>query len=446
MISINSPVIANLRPSSTSIVLGCPGVPRSIPRIETTVEIRSVGGKPFDLRSVSIELRTVQKVTVPSTIGSTDTSREYIVYKDPTAYRPPIGSFYQPLLGLDIPVLISIPKDIISSGHFPHWNAQTTHYIYVQVSCGTTIETEVNYGESFPITIKAYDTLPLYRQFNEPKIEQKDSIDRKLIIETNIPYSSIGPGDDFTIIIKILVNNLNNNTKRNIRLNKLTLQIKEILECYEGGLFPRKEYKTFTTSKEYQDNNLVTTTGLIENFKFKFPGNFDYLQLYNKSELNRLPATNPNPEEQFRIQSTNIALNTHLDKLDQGIPLTHTQGFTTIGKLFSLRYEINLKFKLSKSKDMEIRLPLTICTYDRNSSEYLLGWIMKECEIARNKFGPKAVHQIATAINYDTAISILDRFKPPPVIYRNSKTDWVRLGYDEESFGKKGKSISYYID
>lgn len=446
MVVIDSPVIANLRASSTSNVLGCPGVPRSVPRIETVLEIRSVAGKPFELRSVSIELRTVQKVSVPSTIGSNDTTREFVVYKDPSAYIPPIGEFYQELLGLDIPVLIPLPKDIVSSGHYPHWNAQTVHYLYVQVSCGTSIESETNYAESFPVVIKLYDTLPLYRQFNEPVIDTKDSSDRRLVIETKIPHSSLGPKDDLILNLKIMTNNLSNNTSRNIRLNKLTLQIKEILECHEGGLPPKKEYKIFTTSKEYHENNTINTSGLIEKFQIPFPGNNDYLQSY-KSGNNKLPVEgNHDPEEVLTIQSINISRDTFIEKLDEGIPLTHTQGFTTLGKLFSIRYEINIKFKFSRAKDMEIRLPLTISPYDRKSSEYLLNWIMQQCEVARGKLGPLVVNQVAGPINYEGMILTLNRFKPPPIIYRYTRSDWVRLGYNEETFGKKGTHVVQYID
>jgi hypothetical protein len=448
MIGINSPVIANLRAHSSSIVLGCPGVPRSVPRVETVVEIRSVGGKPFELRSVSVELRTIQKVSVPSTIGSNDTTREFLVYKDPLAYRPPIGEFYQELLGTDIPVLIPLPKDIISSGRYPHWNAQTAHFLYVQVSCGKTIETEINYGESFPIVIKLYDTLPLYRQFNEPVIEIKESFDRRLVIETTIPHSSVGPKDEFMIIVKVMTNSLSNNTRRNIRLNKLTLQIKEILECHEGGLAPRKEFKIFTTSKEYPQNNIINTSGLIEKFQFPFPGRNDYLESYsNKNTHNGLINSSfKNPEELLTIQSINISRDNLIEKLDEGIPLTHTQGFTTMGKLFSIRYEINLKFRFSRAKDIEIRLPLTISPYDRKSSEYLLNWIMNQCETARTRMGPNVVNQIAGPISYEAMVPIINRFKTPPIIYRYSRSDWVRLGYSEEAFGKKGKHAVQYID
>ena len=77
------------------------------------LELRPIAGVPFTIRSVGIELKTVQKVTIPAKLGSTDTQQEYTIYNNPFAFRPPVGEFSQRLLGLDVPILFPLPRDII---------------------------------------------------------------------------------------------------------------------------------------------------------------------------------------------------------------------------------------------------------------------------------------------------------------------------------------------
>jgi len=442
---MSAPVIASLRPTGSSVVVGCPGVPSTVPRIETVVEIRSASGKPFVVRSVSVELNTIQKVTVSSTIGSTDSVRQYQIYNDPFAYRPPVGEFYEKLFALDIPILVPLPKDITSSGYFPRWNSQTTHELYVKVNCGISVESEITYGQAFPVVIKVYDTLPLYRQYNEPVTETRNNSNNQVLIETTIPHSSVGPTDEFTLTAKIMTNHLNNKLRRNIKLNLVTLQIKEIIECHDGGLPPKREYKLFTTTKEFVENNVINTNGISHTFKFKYPGVNDYLCLYGGSKT-AIPAGNVDPDEPLTIQSINLARDNYIDKLDDGIPLTHTQGFTSIGSFFTVRYEINLKFKFSHAKDLDFRLPLTVCPYDRRSSQYLLNWIMLQCDDAKSRFGSRFIHHLCGPISYEHTVPLINRFRPPPTIYRYTRADWVRLGYDIDSWGTSGKNLVQYID
>lgn len=427
------------------MVLGCPGVPSTVPRIETVIQIRSVSGSPFVVRSVSVELNTIQKVSISSTIGSTDSVRQYQIYNDPFAYRPPVGEFYEKLFALDVPVLIPLPKDITSSGYFPQWNSQTTHELYVKVNCGISVESETTYGQTFPVVIKVYDTLPLYRQFNEPVVETRNNSDNQILIETTIPHSSIGPTDEFTLTAKIMTNNLNNKLRRNIRLNLVTLQIKEIIQCHDGGLPPKREYKVFTTTKEFMENNLINSNGLSHTFKFNYPGVNDYLRLYGNSK-NVIQDIDVDPNESLTIQSINLAHDTFIDKLDDGIPLTHTQGFTSVGSFFTVRYEINLKFKFSHAKDIDFRLPLTVCPYDRGSSEYLLNWIMQQCEQAKTRFGSRFIHHLCGPIDYDHTVPLMNRFRPPPIIYRFTRADWSRLGYDINCWGIPRRDLVQYID
>lgn len=437
-----SPVIASLRVSSTSVVRGCPGVPRSIPRIETVIELRPVNGVPFLLRSVGIELRTTQKIVVLSTLGSNDTIREYKIYENPFIFRPAVGEFSERLLGIDIPVLIPIPKDIISSGQYQQWNAVTTHSLVVKVSCGDTYNNETNYSEAFPIPIKLYDTLPIYRQFNEPIAEVRNSNCKQVLVELSLPVSSIGPKDDIILFVKTMTDPLCNKISKNLRLKFISFQIKEILECHEGGLPLMKEHKIYAETKSFlNEDSVLNTQGVSHQFRLEFPFDNEYLQMYcNKNYIDN------NLSDSKHVVST-YANDKKNRKVVEGIPLTHTQGFTTLGRLFSIRYEAIIKVKLVHGKDMEIILPITISPFNRESSEYLLSWIINQCEVARNKFGKDLVNRLVNA-RYDETDTILQRFNPPPIVYKYTKSNWVRLGFNKEAFGSNrlGKNLVQYID
>ncbi|KAK6461124.1 hypothetical protein DFJ63DRAFT_216667 [Scheffersomyces coipomensis] len=451
---VQSPVAVNLDSIGSSVIRGCPGVIRSLPRIQTKLEVRStLPGKSFKLRYISLELRTVQKVGVPSKLGSNDASRDYKIYEIPTLYRPPMAQTYQDIIGLDIPILIPLPKDIISSGVFPNYNAYTIHRLVIKVSIGDSIENEINYVFQFPIPIIIYDSLPLYGQFNKPVLQTLSTSDHQVWVETSLPISSLGPRDSFTLNVKLITNYLNNSLKRNIKLSKLTLQIHEILECYDGGL-PNKSTKIFSTSETFGEdghnpNNTITTEGFNYQFKCKFPYYNDYLRLYaNKVEtkggrkFQYAEDIQQQAEEnqEFDENGQRIKLNVNKviltnsfikdGKIEPGIPLTHTQGFTTRGKFFSIRYEIHLKVKIINAKDLEFSIPLTVCPFDRISSDYLLQWITDECKQTNLHFGPDIPNLVYHAANYNEMVDIFQQFIDPPKTYKNSKIDWIKLGYN----------------
>ncbi|KAG7662317.1 uncharacterized protein J8A68_004211 [[Candida] subhashii] len=450
---LTSPVMVTLQSTPFSIVHGCPGVPRSIPRIQTTVQIRSVDGSPFYIRAVGAYLTTTQKVSIHATIGTNDAFKDSVIYKDPVIFRPPVGEFYQELIGLDIPLLIPLPKEIASSGVAPHWHATTIHKLFIKVSVGNSVENELNFVESFPVVVKCYDTLPLYRQFNEPVVEALQSGDKQVVAEMTIPNSSVGPGDEVNVYCKISTNTLNNKLKRGVGLKVLTLQLKEIIECFDAGLPPRKEHKIYTTTKLYGDKQL-DSQGITEHFQFTFPKENECLELYSVKFDNRCDSllVEEEVDEDFGnmiIEPYNIAKVIEIDKLEPGISLSHTQGFSTKGHFFTVKYEVILKVSLRKAKDMQIHLPITISPYDRTSSSFLLPWILHECDVARDKFGRMVVDQYCASLKPSDLAMVMNRFTPPPFVYRYIKEDWVRLGYNREAFGRSnnlGKCLVDYID
>ncbi|RLV90608.1 Uncharacterized protein JA1_004448 [Spathaspora sp. JA1] len=447
---VSSPVLVSLESSATSIVHGCPGVPRSIPRIETTIQIRSISGSPFNIRNVGITLTTTQKISIPGKFGSNDAFKTFKLFENPICYRPPIGQFYQKLIALDIPVFIPLPRDIESSGYIPGYNGSTVHKLNVKVSLGDSVENEVNFLESFPVVIKCYDTLPLYRQFNEPVVSEAMTSDKQVLVECKLPVSSVGPGDDINLQCKLTTNTGNNRLHKHIQLKQLTLQLKEIIECFDSGLPPERSTKLVSTSQIF-DKQEITPQPFIYEFNIKFPFENEYLSLFSQPQVSLEPELEQDCSTTV-IESYNISKIKQLEKLEDGIPITHIQGFTNSGKFFAIRYELILKVKLTHAKDIHVNIPITISPYDRTSSEYILQWIIYECEVAKNKYGKRIIEDVCQlGDRYKDVIGLMSRFVAAPIYYRYSIDEWKQLGYNIDAIGvtngiAKANSLIGYID
>lgn len=399
------------------------------PRIETTIEIRCSKSKYFTCRLIGVELRTEQKAVISSKLGSSEPMKEYMLCKDPMVYAPPMGEFYQKLIALDVPLLIPIPRTITSSGFFPSWNASTVHYLCVRFTGGTSPHTEFSFEEKFAIPIKLYDTLPLYRQFNEPLVEQRPTSDNQVLVDLELPISSLGPLDQFHLRVKIGANPLHNKRKRNLRLKLVTMQIKEYMQGFDSGLPVKREIKLRSDTDEC--DRPITSDGSTHIFEFPFPYDNDFVHHFSLSD-----AQINNEELSVKFPSATFNKNRNLPKAAEGIPVTHTQGFTTLGRLFSIRYEIIVKVKISHGKDTVVTLPLTVSPFDRDSCEYLLSWIKGECLLARDRFTKETVNRVAATFKDEEVHMLLQRFCPPPVVYRVNKADWEALGYTVDNYGQ----------
>ena len=61
-----------------------------------------------------------------------------------------------------------------------------------------------------------YDTLPIYRQYNEPIVESRYSSDNQTLVEVAIPVTSIGPGDNLKVMCTVKTNSANNKVKNTL--------------------------------------------------------------------------------------------------------------------------------------------------------------------------------------------------------------------------------------
>lgn len=407
--------------------------------------MRSVSATPVPVRLVRVELRAHQRVSVASTLGSNDTYRDYCIYLNPHAYAPPAGDFAASVLGIDVPLLIPIPRDAFPSGVFPGFHAVSSHSLAVTVFYGSTAEAEQQHLQLFPYALKFYDTLPLYRQFNEPVVSTSLLPDLLVVIDTKLPVLLVGPQDELVVEARISANPAKHR-HRHLKLVKLTLQLQEIFESHEGGGLAYKESKLLSTHRAFEEH--VGNRGIDHTFRVKFPlHNYHLHMLYPKVDRKHTDDVDA-VNETDQIQNINLARLERLPKLPAGIPLTNSQGFSTTGKLFLIRYEAVVKAKLGHAKDTEVRLPVTVCPFDRNSSSYVLQWIMQQCEWARDRFGRDVVAR-ATAAKTDPELQqLFANFAEPPTVYSLSKQDWTRLGYDPHAWGEKPPTLffSHFID
>lgn len=364
-----------------------------------------------------------------SKLGLNEAIKEWKVYGDSSIYAPPMGKFYQELLGLDLPILLPLPRDVSCGGFYPNWNASTVHFLIVRFHGGTSRDSEIIFEEKFPIAIKTYDTLPLYRQFNEPVVERHQSSDNQVVVDVSVPVSSLGPNDHCSVDIKVLTNPLHDKRKRNLRLKQMTLQLKEIVECFDSGLPLKKELKLKSETVEFEKQ--ITSDGILHHFGFTFPFENDFLSLFSVT-----PGPDPDLASlEVNYPSATFHKNKNMAKIPDGIPITHTQGFTNSGKLFSIRYELVGKIKISHGKDLLLHFPITVSPFDRESSTYLLNWIKTECIMAKEIFGRENVNKLAHSFKLDEMAAILHRFSSPPRVYTVNRGDWSALGYVPERYG-----------
>ena len=394
---------------------------------------------PFFCRSIGFELRTEQTVSLPATLGSNDVRKSVKVADDPMVYAPPVGQFAHEILALDVPIIIPLDLTVVPSASFDAWGATTVHHLVVKATVGASAAAEMSFVQIFAVPIKSYDTLPLYRQYNEPIRDTQLSDDSQVRTDIVLPVSAVGPHDGIVLQLKIAANCLHRCVSKNLLLKLVNLQLKEVLECFDGGLPARKDRKLYDTTKEYSQP--LNTEGISREFQLTFPYFNDLLDLYTTRRL--VPKGG-----EVTTASASFNRNRNFAQLPEGVPLTNVRGFTLLGKLYSLRYELVLKIKVGRGKDFEYTMPITASPFDRESSAFLIDWIKRECVYARKRFGKPLVAKFAHSHSWNSVYSGLKRLIPPPSVYMNTRADWVRLGYNPEAFGRPNveKTLSDYID
>lgn len=373
---------------------------------------------------------------MPSKLSSSEVYKDYRTTSKHLAYLAPPNEADKDILALDIPLLYLLPRDITPSFFTPTWDASLVHMLVVDFTGGGLPSAELRCSISFFIPIQSFDLLPLYRQFREPAHETHTSRDRHTEALFTLPVTCAGPQDQFSVDLKVRANPMLNKRVKGLTLKLISVKLKEVLECFDGGLPAHKEVELLTFSKDY--DKLLTTEGVSETLSFVFPSENDWLALYDSSYRFE-EGTVANASATF-IRTKNYT------KPIAGIPLTNTQSFSISGKLFTLRHEFQVKIKISHGRNLEFSVPFTVSPFNVASCNYLFLWIREECNMARDRFGRETVAEIASTHNHEAAQSILHLFCLPPTVYPFDRTGWKQLGYHIDSFGKSGTPVVAYID
>lgn len=274
------------------------------------------------------------------------------------------------VISMDIPFIIGIRNGVPPTSE--SMRGTTSHKLDVVVHSGKSTK-----QFEFPVVVTTYDTLPLYRQFNEPISKVVDSRDSHVMIDYSFPSSAIGPGEYIMINCKISVNSLYQILSERIKLKKITMEIVEIFDCRCEKSFIR-ECVISSTMKGYNGKS-VGSRGLNESLNIRLDDSEDKFKLFLKQQDKQLLQADTQLQRPRNDLKPLV-----IEHLDDPIPFTHHQPMTKRSVLFSTYYELRVHFKFSWAKDVSIVQPITVAPFDRSKSIHLLKWILKSSELAES--------------------------------------------------------------
>lgn len=372
------------------------------PTIIGTLEIRTASGIPEPVSTVQISFVTVD--TLKSKVRDVPSSLRKVNYEMTTHVNDRI-------ISMDIPFIIGIKNEIppTSEGE----RGVTRNKLEVAVHSGKSL-----LQFEFPVVITTYDTLPLYRQFNEPISKVIDSKDTHVMIEYSLPTSAIGPGEELVLNCKTVVNPRYPQLTDKVKLKKVGLQIVEIFDCRCDKAFI-KESIISQMAKDFHGQN-VGMRGIAESLKIRLPDAHDRYKLFLKQQDKRLLLNDSGVQG-----SRNDLKPLIIEHQDDPIPYTHHQPMTKRSVLFSTYYELRVCFKFSNAKDVSFVLPITVAPFDRSKSIYLLKWILKESELAESFL--KKIESEVGKINYNSRYDSLvyPQRKPIKMVSKDDKQRFV---------------------
>ncbi|ONH66839.1 Arrestin family protein 1 [Cyberlindnera fabianii] len=403
---VTQELTVTLKPSNKPLVQGCPGVPKTYPAIVGTLEVRSTSIIPQQVDSVTIVFATVD------TLRSKPRDVPGMLRKVNYEMTIPVNDR---IIAMDVPFLIGIRTDICPTSEGSR--GTTTHRLEVNVNSGKQSREYL-----FPVVISTYDTLPLYRQFNEPISKVVDSRDNAVMVDYSLPTSAIGPHEELVVNFKLSTNPVYPKLADKVKLKKITMEIVEVFDCRCDKSFI-KESTLVSSIKDY-GNTYLGVRGLTESLTIsQKPSENDKYRLFLKHQDPKLLRTNASVNNNSS-SSSNELRPLIIDYNEDTIPLTHHQPMTKRSILFSTYYELRLFFKLSGAKDVEVKQPITIAPFDRTKSIYLLKWIIKESEMA--EIFLQGIEKELGKISYDSKFDTL--------VYPQRKPSKMKSKEDKESF------------
>lgn len=393
------------------------------PRIETEIIIRSRAESGVKVKYVNVMLKTFQKVKIVMNTSSNNILKLFIIYEEKINFDD------DEIFGADIPVMIPLPDDIISTGTFPQFKSSTWHLIIVEIVSLEHFGKKCKCDFEFPVCIKLYNIISLHKQFKVPILKTLLCSENRVSVLISLPITSVGPMDDFVLYVNAKTNSSSNKSKKNLKLVKIIFTIQEKIIFHDRSLPPRI-IKIYSEEKNFDNKGDVNLDcdGISHSFQIKFPL-MDMSIFSDDRELKKIfnnlnPDLNMNLSHLKLLHPKDVLANSNpitystFNNLDNEIPMTHSQSFTTSGKLFSLLHNINVKFKIHGTKDISINTPIYVSNYDRVYSKYLVSWIIEECGKTENRFGKSFIEKLNPPVNYSVLLDSLKPLKKKPKVYK----------------------------
>lgn len=284
----------------------------------------------MNISNVKIALYRIDAVQSTS-INSSRREQSYKVGDDQHLYQAPPGKKAEEFMGMDLPFRVLLPKSQPGSISLAKGAVETTYRLYVSV---TLARSQKPVFEYFPVRIKRYDKLSLFRKYSTPREGKVVSPDHIVDLDYLLNQTSFGPGDTITGHVRIKPNPDWPTRSRKVKIQKLSVQIIELITFTLEGEQPVEKKRKFEKHVLAQDIRLSEVAGKLHKIVIDFPS----------SEIRNRDGVVP--------------------QQDQSLPLDSCNGFTTTTQTYKIEYFVVIKANFSHCKDVSIDQPIVVTPFD----------------------------------------------------------------------------------
>lgn len=355
-------------------------------------------------------------------------------------YKKNIRISNKRIVGIDIPLTISLPDDIKDTnfnGRFGH----SFTSLECNVSFFSTSSSTAPVVQPFctTVNVERFDILATQRLF-PPLKRQFTSPDKKFLITYKLENPCLTVDDLLHLELKVMPNLSGNSFShsqkifsKKLKLKSVVFEIKEYLEIYDSH-FDAKENTLQTVSKPF--NEVIGNSGLSLESDIRVFTKNHLLRQYEVSMnepavMYQLPPHEPN--FQCSLPHTTI-----LKSKNSIEPFAYHNSVTTRGKLFSITHGLTMKFKISNARDFEISQPIDISPWTKSHIKSVEQIIFQEREIAKNA---KNFYGNFGGIKRNKHTGYLEYPPLPPVVYTADPVNLKNLGVSYDTGHKHPRRI-----
>lgn len=387
----------------------------------------------------------------PSTVDASPLSASNLA---PARHAGPIVSSsqskdtkrYDEVLGLDLNFLLPLPitKQLPASISLQKRAVETSYQLFVTVVYGRQLHT---LHQPFPVRIKRYDKLSTFGQFHIPLKGNIVSPDHLVEFEYSIPQSSFGPRDSIVSYVKISPNLDLGAKARRIKLQRLSVQVVEVITyntnesnsatfiaaaSTSSALSPSSSSSSSSTALALSHTASINTNHSVVSlaassasvYNSGIPGSstasFSDIGGSGDGPVERrrklCKATNQLdiklPEAGYRCEITMDFPVTDLrepkDTSGAVVPQTrsdipaaaYNNGFSTTAPLYKVDYLLVFKAKFSHSKDILIEQPITVTPFDHVMCTSLMKSIKDAVDEANDAYQDEEEYLLNSTARY----------------------------------------------